>query len=94
MDIGIEALGDCFLKVFQEFLSISSIDNVILDHFRFLHILDTNIILTETGSRNRLFVTVFSMNDRRQSLTLVHVDGIPDLADPGAGRIDDFNILW
>jgi hypothetical protein len=38
-------------------------------------------------------MTVLSMDNRRQALSLMHVDRIPNLAYPGASGIDNFDVL-
>ena len=77
----------------SKFVLVSTVEDVIRKYFSFLHILNTDVIFAETSGSDGLLVSILSVNDRCQSLTLVSVDGVPDFGDPGASSVDDFDIL-
>mmetsp|Transcript_17589 Transcript_17589/g.27575 ORF Transcript_17589/g.27575 Transcript_17589/m.27575 type:complete len:312 (-) Transcript_17589:375-1310(-) len=91
--IRIKVLGYGILKMIQKCLFISTVHNVINHHFSLLHILHTNVILAEGNCGDSLFMGILSMNDRSQSLFLMSVDSVPNLAHPWAGGVNDIDIL-
>jgi hypothetical protein len=91
--IWVKTFRNSMFKVLHQGLLVAAIDNVVSHHFCFLHILDANVIVTETDGRNRFLVSVLAVNDRRESLFLVLVDNVPDLGNPRTRRVDDFDIL-
>mmetsp|Transcript_34794 Transcript_34794/g.54320 ORF Transcript_34794/g.54320 Transcript_34794/m.54320 type:complete len:360 (-) Transcript_34794:249-1328(-) len=92
--IGIKASRNGLFKVFQKRFLVTTVNDVIGDHIGLFHVLDANVIFAETGRGDGFFVFVLSVNDRRQSLALMHIDGVPNLGDPGAGGVDDFDVLF
>mmetsp|Transcript_3120 Transcript_3120/g.5637 ORF Transcript_3120/g.5637 Transcript_3120/m.5637 type:complete len:287 (+) Transcript_3120:1566-2426(+) len=92
--IGVKSFTNSLGEVLEEFLLVSTVDNVIGDHFRFFHVFDADVIFAETSGRYRLFVTELAMDDTSETLALMHIDGIPDLGYPGTCSIDNFHILF
>mmetsp|Transcript_31957 Transcript_31957/g.67196 ORF Transcript_31957/g.67196 Transcript_31957/m.67196 type:complete len:239 (-) Transcript_31957:423-1139(-) len=91
--IRIETLGHCLLKVLQECHLISPIRHVISKHFCLFHILDADVILAEGYGGHSLLVSILAMDDGSQSLTLVLINRVPNLAHPRAGGIHNINIF-
>ena len=92
--VRIESWTDGFFKVFQKRFLVTTIDNVIGNHFGFFQIFDTNVIFAKRNSSNCFFVSIFAMNDRRQTFFLMFVDGIPYFGHPWTGRVNNFHILF
>lgn len=91
--IWIESLAHGLLEVLQEGFLVASVQDVVRDHFRLLHVLDADVVLAETDGRDSFLVPVLAVDDRRQTLLLVLVDRVPDLAHPRTRRVDNFNVL-
>ena len=92
--IRIKPFGDGMFKILQKLVFRESCSqHVRFDHLSFFHILDANVIFTETDSGDCFFVGVFAVNDGGKSLALMGIHGVPHLANPWTSCIDDFNIL-
>jgi hypothetical protein len=91
--VRIEPSRDGIFEPLQEGFLVPARQDVFGDQFRLLHVLDADVILAEAGRGDRLLVRVLAVDDARQPLPLVHVDGVPYLAHPGTRRVDDLDVL-
>mmetsp|Transcript_11581 Transcript_11581/g.21660 ORF Transcript_11581/g.21660 Transcript_11581/m.21660 type:complete len:269 (-) Transcript_11581:817-1623(-) len=91
--IRIKSFRHGILEIFHKCGFIPSIQNIIRNHLGLLHIFDTNIVLTKRRCSNRLLMTILSMNDRSQTLPLMHIYRIPYLGYPRTGSIHNLYIL-
>mmetsp|Transcript_25982 Transcript_25982/g.47100 ORF Transcript_25982/g.47100 Transcript_25982/m.47100 type:complete len:239 (+) Transcript_25982:560-1276(+) len=91
--IRIKSLRNCVLKILQKCFLISPIYDVIGHHLRLLHILYTDVILTEGHGGHRLLMGIFSVDDGCQSLALMLIHRVPHLAHPRTGGIHNIHIF-
>lgn len=91
--VWIKSLGNGLGKVFHERVAVTTILNIVRHHFRFLVVLDANVVFAKADRGDRFLVLVLSVNNRGLSSLLVLVDSVPNLGDPRASSVDDFDIL-
>mmetsp|Transcript_18910 Transcript_18910/g.24573 ORF Transcript_18910/g.24573 Transcript_18910/m.24573 type:complete len:239 (+) Transcript_18910:509-1225(+) len=91
--IRIKSFGHSLGKFVHKLLLVTAIKHIITQILSLLHILHTNIILTKTRGSNRLFMSILSMNDTRQTLLLMRIHSIPHLTHPRTGSIHHSHIL-
>mmetsp|Transcript_92935 Transcript_92935/g.248710 ORF Transcript_92935/g.248710 Transcript_92935/m.248710 type:complete len:253 (+) Transcript_92935:215-973(+) len=92
--IRIESLTNSIFEMLHECVLVPSVENIICDHFCLFEIFNADEVFAEGRGRNSFFVRILPVNHRCQTLLLMLIDCVPNLRDPRACSVHNFNILF
>ena len=91
--VRVEALGHCVFELAHELGPVAAVEDVVGHVLGLVDVLDDEVGVGEGRRRDRLLVRPLAVDHRRHVLARVRVDGVPHLAHPRAGRVDDLDAL-